>query len=158
MRRATHPTELIGGFFAGLLAAFFIQLPFIWGLHQLGLTAQYGFSENRVLPMGAMAMWTRTFWGGVYGLGLAAFGSYLPFGRRYLWETVVAVAVGRTLIDWFPAPMLYGQGWWVGWSADGLLTPLLSNFVWAFATALLVIAFSLWAGTFGSRSLPDRIF
>ncbi len=152
MRRATHPTELILGFAAGLLATFFVQLPLIWGLHQVGLTARVGFSFDRVLPMGVMALWTRTFWGGAYGLVLAWLGCYRPFGRRYLWQTAVAVGSVRTCIDWFPAAMFYGRGW-VGFGVDALLTPLVANFVWAFVTAGLVMAFSLWAGTYGSKSL-----
>jgi hypothetical protein len=34
-----------------------------------------------------------------------------------------------------------------------LLTPLVANFVWAFATAVLVSAFSFGLGTYGDRSL-----
>jgi hypothetical protein len=156
MRRATHPTELISGFFAGFLAALFIELPFIWLLHHAGLTAQYGFSTNRVAPMGAMAFWSRAFWGGIYGMGIAWFGCYLPLerplARQYVWETAVGVAAVRTFIDWFPAPMMYGHAW-IGWSLDGLLTPLLANVVWAFATAVLVTGFSFALGTYGDRSL-----
>jgi hypothetical protein len=152
MQRASRPTELILGFFAGLIAAFCVQMPLVSVLHQLGLTNQYGFSMNRVLPMGVMAFWSRAFWGGAYGVVLAWLGCYRPFGTRYIRDTVLAVTITRIFIDYVPASMFYGQPW-VGWNVGRMLTPVIANLAWAGATSLLLIAFSLWAGTFGNRSV-----
>jgi hypothetical protein len=68
-----------------------------------------------------------------------------------LWTTIVFTAGVRTVADWFIVPMFWGRPW-VGWSVDAIVTPLVVNFVWAFATAIVLAALTIAAGTWGSES------
>lgn len=152
MRRSTYPTEILLGFFAGLVVALIVQQPIVWFLHYFGLTARHAFSTQPTAPMAVQAVWSRVFWGGVFGIALAWFGTRYELGAHWFTETVVFTAGIRTLLDWFVLPMFFGQVW-VGLTADAILTPLILNVVWAVATAGLLAALTLAAGTWGTESL-----
>ncbi len=152
MRRSTPPTEILLGFAAGAVAAFFVEQPLLWFLHHFGLTAREAYSTYRTMPLGVEAIWSRTFWGGAFGAGLAWFGTRFPLGTTYLGATALVAVAARTVADWFVVPMFYGHAW-VGWSFDGIVTPLLLNSAWAMATAVLTLAFTLAAGTWGTRTI-----
>ncbi len=152
MRRSTHPTEILLGFLAGAVAAFFVGQPVIWFLHHLGLTARHAYSTVQTAPLGVQAVWSRVFWGGVFGVGLAWFGTRYPLGVRHLVGTIAFIASVRTLADWFVVPMFYGRVF-VGWGLDPILTPLIVNFLWAITAAVLLTALTLAAGTWGSREV-----
>jgi len=102
--------------------------------------------------MAVQALWSRVFWGGVFGIALAWFGTYDQLGTHWFVHTVVFTAGIRTLLDWFVLPMFFGHVW-IGLTADGILTPLILNVVWAAATAGLLAGMTLAAGTWGSESL-----
>jgi len=150
MQRTTHPPEILLGFAAGLIATLVIEQPLAWAIHQLGLTAQIAFSMSRTLPLGVPQFVSHAFWGGVFGIAMAWFGLRYVFGTRWLVAATLFAAAIRTAVDWFIAPMFYGMVW-VGASADRLLTPLVLNFVWAFATAVLLAGSTLAMGTWGMR-------
>lgn len=152
MRRSTHPTEILLGFAAGIIAALFIQEPLVWFLHHLGFTARVAFSTQRTPPLGVEAGWSRVFWGGAFGVVIAYLGVYYTLGLAYVVVPAVAVAALRTIFDWAVVPIFYGHAF-IGWSADRIVTPLVLNFVWAFATSCLMVVLTLVAGTYGERSL-----
>jgi hypothetical protein len=131
-----------------------VDQPLVWLLHHAGLTARHAFSTQPTAPMSVEAVWSRLFWGGVFGIALGWFGIRYTLGTRWLASTIVFAAGVRTLIDWFVAPMFWGHAW-VGLTADAILTPLILNGVWAAATAALLAAMTLALGTWGSRSLTD---
>lgn len=149
MRRATPPTEIVLGFAAGMLAAFFVGRPFVWLLHLFGLTAREAYSTARTIPLGVELLWSRVFWGGAFGVAIAWFGSERPLTLTNLWHTALIVAALRTVADWFIVPMFYGQPW-VGASVDALLTPVLLNFAWSSAATLFAAGLSLAGGTWGT--------
>lgn len=152
MRRSTHPTEILLGFLAGAVATFFVEEPLIWFLHQIGLTARHAFSTAQTPPFGMWALWSRVFWGGAFGVGMAWFGTRLRLGIGYLVAATVFIWGVRTAVDWFVVPMFYGHAW-VGLSVDALLTPLILNLVWAAATAALEEILTVAAGTWGVQSI-----
>lgn len=152
MRRATPPTEILLGFFVGMIATLCVQLPLVWFLHVLHLTAWTGFSTTPEPPMGVEAMWSRVFWGGAFGLALAAWGVFYPLGLRWLvWSTSVMVAA-RLIVDWVIAPMWSAGRVWAGWSGDAIVMPIITNVAWGLTTALLLAAATLAAGTWGTKS------
>jgi hypothetical protein len=149
MRRATAPTEVILGLFVGMIAALCVELPFIWFLHLLHLTARTGFSRALTAPLGVEETWSRVCWGGVFGVGLAAWGARYELGRRWFLSSAICIFAVRTIVDWVIAPMMLHRQLWVGWSADAIVMPLVINFVWTIATAGLLAAATLAAGTWG---------
>jgi len=152
MRRSTPPTEILLGFAAGLIVALVVQQPLVWFLHHFGLTARHAFSTQPTSPMSVQAVWSRMFWGGVFGIGLAWFGTTFELGSRWLVGTI-AFAIGfRTFIDWVVVPVFWWHTW-NGFSVDAIVTPLILNAVWAAATAGLLAAMTLAAGTWGTESL-----
>jgi hypothetical protein len=152
MNRSTHPTEILLGFAAGLVVALVVEQPLVWFLHHLGVTARHAFSTQPTAPLAVEAVWSRVFWGGVFGIALAWFGTRYDLGGHWLGATIAFAAGVRTLLDWFVLPMFWGHVW-VGLTADAILTPLIVNAVWAAATAALLAAMTIAAGTWGSESL-----
>jgi hypothetical protein len=153
MRRATPPTEILLGFFVGMIATLCVQLPLVWFLHLWHLTARTGFSTTPVPPMGVEAMWSRVFWGGVFGLALAAWGVFYPLGLRWFVSSIGVMVPARLVVDWIIAPIWTQGRFWAGWGSDAFLMPIVVNLVWALATALLLAASTLAAGTWGTKSL-----
>ena len=153
MRRATPPTEILLGFFVGIVVTLAVQLPLVWFLHLLHLTSRTGFSTVPEPPMGVEAMWSRVFWGGAFGLALAAWGVFYPLGVRWFVSSVGMIVAARLLVDWMIVPILTAGRFWAGWSVDGFLMPIVINLTWALATALLLAAATLAAGTWGTKSL-----
>jgi hypothetical protein len=151
MRRAAPPIEILLGFAAGLVATLLVQLPFVWFLHLLHLTARSGFSSVPTPPLGVEETWSRVFWGGAFGVALAAWGVTLPLGRRWFVSATGCIVAARTIADWFMVPMFYGQVW-AGWGVDALVMPVVINVVWGVATATLLAAATLAVGTWGTRS------
>lgn len=149
MRRATAPTEIVLGFFVGMIAALVVELPFVWFLHLMHLTARIGFSRVPTLPLGVAGAMSRVFWGGVFGIAFAGWGLRYELGIRWFLSSAVCIVAARTLVDWFIAPMMLHGRIWVGWSVDGIVMPVLINIVWAVATAILLAASTLAAGTWG---------
>jgi hypothetical protein len=153
MQRATPPTEILLGFFVGMLAALCVQLPLVWLLHLLHLTARTGFSTTPVPPMGVEAMWSRVFWGGAFGIALAAWGVFYPLGMRWFISSTALVVAARLVVDWIVVPMWTSGRLWAGWSVDALFMPVVIDVAWALTTALLLAAATLAAGTWGTKSL-----
>jgi hypothetical protein len=152
MHRSTQPTEILLGFFAGLIVAFVVQQPLVWLLHHAGLTARHAFSTQPTSPMSVQVMWSRAFWGGVFGIVLAWFGLQFELNARWIVATIAFTAGLRTLVDWFVVPMVWRHVWTV-MTADALLTPLILNVAWAAATAVVLAAMTLAVGTWGTESL-----
>jgi hypothetical protein len=151
MHRSTHPTEILLGFAAGLIVALVVEQPLVWFLHEFGLTARHAFSTQPTAPMAVQAVWSRVFWGGVYGIALAWFGTRYELGARWFVASIIFTAGVRTLLDWFVLPMFWGHIW-AGATVDGLIIPLVLNAVWAVGTAVVLAAFTLAMGTWGSES------
>ena len=153
MQRATPPTEILLGFFIGTVAALCVQLPLVWLLHLLHLTARTGFSTTPVPPMGVEAMWSRVFWGGAFGVALAAWGVFYPLGLRWFVSTTTVMTAVRLAVDWIIVPVWTSGRGWAGWSVDAVVMPIVIDAAWALATALLLAAATLAAGTWGTKSL-----
>ncbi|HEX3702881.1 MAG TPA: hypothetical protein VHU82_06105, partial [Vicinamibacterales bacterium] len=130
------------------IIALVVQQPLVWILHGIGLTARHAFSTQPTAPMGVEAVWSRVFWGGVFGIALAWFGTRYELGAHWLTATVVFIISVRTGLDWFVLPMFWGHAW-AGLTADALVTPLILNAVWAFATAALLAVMTIGAGKAG---------
>lgn len=126
-----------------------VELPLVWFLHLFHLTARTGFSRAITAPLGVEATWSRVFWGGAFGLTLAAWGARYALGRRWFLSSTICIFTVRTLVDWFIAPMMLHGHAWAGWSVDALVLPVVLNLTWTLTTAGLLAAATLAAGTWG---------
>jgi len=153
MRRSSQPVEILLGFGAGIITAFFLQLPLIWFLHLIHLTPEHAYSTASTLPLGVESIWSRVFWGGVFGLLLASFGTRYEFGLRYLAATSLFIVAVRTFAEWIVQP-LFARAGSIG-TIGSLLTSLFVNAVWAPAAGALVIGLSLIVGTWASKAPSD---
>jgi hypothetical protein len=149
VRRSTAPTEIVLGFFIGMIATLVVELPLVWVLHLLHLTARTGFSTDVTAPLGVEAMWSRVFWGGVFGIGFAAWGARYELGLRWFLTSFSCIVAARLAVDWVIAPMMLHGRAWAGWSADAILLPIILNVAWGLATGLLLAASTLVSGTWG---------
>ena len=136
-----------------MIAALCVQLPLVWFLHLLHFTARTGFSRELTPPLGVEAMWSRVFWGGVFGLAMAAWGVFYPIGLRWFVSTTSVILAVRLFVDWIIAPIWTSGRFWAGWGVDAFVMPLVINVAWALTTALLLAAATLAAGTWGTKSL-----
>jgi hypothetical protein len=153
MRRSSQPIEILLGFAAGAVTAFFIQLPLIWLLHELHLTDERAYSSTLTMPLGVEFVWSRVFWGGVFGVVLATFGTRYELGLRYIVATSLFTFVLRTLAEWLVEPLFARAGSVA--SIGQVLIALFVNALWVPATAVLVIGLSLAAGTWGAKAPTD---
>ena len=134
------------GFLAGFVAVLVFHQGTAWLLHVLAVKAQFGvgvfgragapFSMAPVQPFGVPTLLSAAFWGGVWGIALAAIlrGTRLPdllfgfvFGALVL--TLVAFTVAATLKG---QPLFAGYNQRIWWRA------LLLNGAWGWGTALLL--------------------
>ena len=139
-----------------MVATLCVQLPLVWFLHLLHLTTWTGFSTTPEPPMGVDAVWSRVFWGGTFGLALAAWGVFYAIGRRWFATSTAVIVAARLFVDWVVAPMWSCGRVWIGWHADAIGMPIVTNGAWALATALLLAPATLAAGTWGTTSLTWR--
>jgi len=135
-----------------MIATLCVQLPLIWFLHLLHLTARTGFSLQMTAPLGVEAMWSRVFWGGVFGLVMAGWGVSYRLGRQWFVSSVCVVIAVRLFVDWVITPIWTSGHLWIGWGPDAFLMPLVINSVWALATGLLLAGATLGLGTWGMWS------
>lgn len=139
--------ERVGGPFTGFVAGFFATLmfhqPMLAFLHGLGLTARTPFVFERTPPLGAPAVLSLAFWGGVWGVALAYAEPRFPHGVTYLVSALLFGVIGPTLVTWFVSAPLHGLPVGAGWHLPDMMTSVLVNGAWGLGAALL-LRLSLW--------------
>src|SRR5881227_3139520 len=71
-QRAAMPRWLIVGFIAGALAVIVFHQSALAVLHALQLSRSAPYSFSPTAPLGIPQLWSLAFWGGVWGIVLAA--------------------------------------------------------------------------------------
>jgi hypothetical protein len=136
----------ISRFFLAFVAGFIAVLVFHQGmltlLHAAGITPASPFPLKPTKPFGVPAIWSFSFWGGVWGLVFFLFERLFPRGAGYWLWAIIFGAVGPTLVAWFIAFPLKGLPVAAGWKPLGMLTGLLVNGAWGLGTALFLRGFS----------------
>jgi hypothetical protein len=123
------------GFLAGAVAALVFHQGTLGLLNMLGMTERAPFSLQPTEPYGVPQLWSLAFWGGVWGVLLAA------LLRRYDGAALVAAAlvtgaVLPTLVAWFLVAPLKGQPLAAGFEATAMAVGLIVNAAWGLGTGL----------------------
>ncbi len=123
------------GFLAGAVSALLFHQGALGVLNMLGMTERAPFSLQATEPYGVPQLWSLAFWGGVWGVLLAA------LLRRYdgaglVAASLVAGAVLPTLVAWFLVAPLKGQPLAAGFEATAMAVGIIVNAAWGLGTGL----------------------
>lgn len=137
MSQSIVRSRLVLAFLAGFIAVLTFHQGVLALLHAIGIAARAPYATSPTQPFGIPQVWSLAFWGGVWGLGLAAI---LPrFSPPKDWLTALMFgAIAPTLVAWFIVAPLKGQPIAGGGNPTAILTALLVNGAWGVGTAWLI--------------------
>ena len=131
--------RIVLAFVAGALAVLVFHQPVLWLLHAAHVTPAVPYRLQPTRPFGVPQVWSLAFWGGLWGIVLAAVVSSV----RHRWMAASLFgAVVPSLVAWFVVMPLKGQPAGAGWAGPMIVTALLVNAAWGFGTVLLLDLFS----------------
>ena len=134
------PRWLIIGFISGAVAVLLFHQGTAALLHSLQLTARGPYSMQATSPFGIPQVWSITFWGGVWGVILAAALARLD-GARLLFAALVFGAVFPTLVAWFVVAPLKGQPMAAGFAPAAMMIGPIVNAAWGLGTGIGLLLF-----------------
>jgi hypothetical protein len=134
------PRWLVVGFISGALAVLLFHQGSAALLHALDLTPRAPYSMQATHPFGVPQVWSITFWGGVWGVVLAAALARLD-GARLLLAALVFGAVLPTLVAWFVAAPLKGQPMAAGFAPAAMMIGPIVNAAWGLGTGIGLLFF-----------------
>ena len=126
---------LIVGFLAGAAAVLLFHQSALAILHALQLARSAPFSFTPTQPLGVPLLWSLAFWGGVWGVLLAAALARLEGGRLIVAATVFG-AIAPTLVAWFVVAPLKGQPVAAGWVPAAMAVGPIVNAAWGLGTGV----------------------
>ena len=126
---------LIVGFIAGAAAVVLFHQSAAALLHALQLTPRAPFSFTPTQPLGVPLLWSLAFWGGVWGVILAALLARLD-GARLIVAATVFGAIAPTLVAWFVVAPLKGQPVAAGWAPHAMMIGPIVNAAWGLGTGI----------------------
>jgi len=129
-------------FVAGFAAVLVFHQGMLTLLHYAGVTQAAPFSMHSTKPFGLPAVWSLSFWGGIWGLVFAIFDRLFPKGVGYWIWAIIFGAIGPSLVAWFIVFPMKGLPPAAGWKPLGMLTGLLVNGAWGLGTAFFLRRFS----------------
>jgi hypothetical protein len=104
-------------------------------LHALQLTPRAAYSFSPTPPFGVPQLWSLAFWGGVWGIVLAAALARLK-GARLVVAATLFGAVAPTLVAWFVVAPLKGQPIAGGWAPAAMAIGPIVNAAWGLGTGI----------------------
>lgn len=132
------PTKfLILGFVAGFLATLIFHQGLWYIFNHIGVIPpeRAAWAVDPVPPFGVPEMLSKAFWGGVWGLALAAILAQIE-GAMYWIAWIVVGAVALTAVAFYVVPPLKGQSIPSLWPR--FFVGLMLNGAWGFGTALFL--------------------
>src|SRR5260221_10903004 len=99
---------LVAGFVFGALAVLIFHQGAFALLHSAGLTPRAPYGTQAVAPFAIPQIWSTTFWGGAWGVLLAAAVHRLS-GARLVFAATLFGLVFPTLCAWFMVPAMKNQ-------------------------------------------------
>jgi hypothetical protein len=131
---------LIVGFIAGALAVLVFHQGALAILHSLGIAPRAPYSMQLTAPWGVPQVWSLTFWGGVWGVILAAIFGRLDGPPLVIWSILFG-AIVPTLVVWFVLAPLKGQPVMAGADVRAMATGLIVNAAWGLGTGIGLLLF-----------------
>ncbi len=129
-------------FVAGFVAVLVFHQGMLTFLHAFGITPASPFPMQPTQPFSLPAVWSLSFWGGIWGLMFAIFDRFFPRGAGYWIWAILFGAIGPTLVAWFIVYPMKGLPRAAGWKPLSMLTGLLVNGAWGLGTAFFLRRFS----------------
>jgi hypothetical protein len=126
---------LLVGFVSGALAVLLFHQGTAALLHALELTRRAPYSMAATAPFGVPQLWSIAFWGGVWGVLLAAALVQLR-GAALIAAAAVFGAVLPTLVAWFVVGPLKGQPVAAGFVPAAMLIGPIVNGAWGLGTGI----------------------
>jgi hypothetical protein len=133
------PRWLIVGFVSGFLAVLIFHQAAAGFLYELQWTPRAPYSMAAVAPLGVPQVLSLAFWGGVWGVLLAAILARLD-GAKLVVAATIFGAILPTLIAWFVVAPLKGQPP-VAFAMPGVLIGPIVNAAWGLGTGLGLLWF-----------------
>src|SRR5689334_21730013 len=99
---------LVVGFVSGAISVLIFHQGAAAFLHAIGMTPRAPYSMTATAPFGIPALWSIAFWGGVWGVVLAATLQHLR-DAAFVVSAVIFGAVLPTLVAWLIVAPLKGQ-------------------------------------------------
>ena len=134
-QRATMPRWLIVGFIAGALAVIVFHQSALAVLHALQLSRSAPYSFSPTAPLGIPQLWSLAFWGGVWGIVLAAALARLD-GARLVAAATLFGAIAPTLVAWFVVAPLKHQPMAAGFVLSAMAVGVIVNAAWGLGTGI----------------------
>ena len=131
---------LLVGFIAGAIAVLVFHQGAYAMLHSMGFTPRAPYSMQATAPWGVPQVWSLTFWGGIWGIVLAASLGRLD-GPRLLVAAAIFGAIVPTLVVWFVIAPFKGQAVMAGGNLHAIATALLVNGAWGLGTGIGLLLF-----------------
>jgi hypothetical protein len=131
---------LVVGFISGFIAVLVFHQSALGILHELQLAPRGPYSFAPTHPFGIPQIWSLAFWGGLWGVVLAAVLARLE-GARLLAAALVFGAVVPTLVAWFVVAPLKGQPVAAGWVPHAMLIGPIINAAWGLGTGIGLVLF-----------------
>ena len=132
---AALPRWLIVGALAGAAAVIVFHQSAAALLHALQLTPRAAYSVSPTPPFGIPQLWSLAFWGGVWGIVLAAALGRLE-GARLIVAATLFGAIAPTLVAWFVVAPLKGQPMAAGWAPAAMAIGPIVNAAWGLGTGI----------------------
>ena len=104
-------------------------------LNHLGLVSRAPYSMQATAPWGIPQVWSVTFWGGAWGVLLAAAVHRLHGAQLVIVATLFGLVL-PTLAAWFMVAAIKGQPLAAGWVPKAMLVGPIVNGAWGLGTGL----------------------
>jgi hypothetical protein len=129
------PRWLIVGFISGALSVLIFHQGALTLLHALAVVPRAPFSMAGTPPFGVPALWSLAFWGGVWGVLLAA-ALRDVHGGAFIIAAAIFGAVLPTLVAWFVVAPLKGQPIAAGFAPLAMAVGPIVNAAWGLGTGI----------------------
>lgn len=134
------PRWLVVGFISGALAVLVFHQAALGLLHGLDLAKAAPYSMQPTAPWGVPQVVSYAFWGGLWGIALAAVLGRLD-GPAMIIAATAFGAVLPTLVAWFVVAPLKGQPVAAGGAPAAMAVGPIVNAVWGLGTGLGLVLF-----------------
>jgi hypothetical protein len=131
----TLPRWLVVGFVSGFVSVLLFHQGAAELLHAIGLASRAPYSMEATRPLGVPVLFSLAFWGGIWGVLLAASFAKLD-GARLIWAATLFGAVLPTLVAWFVVAPLKGAPIAAGFAPKAMLVGPIVNAAWGLGTGL----------------------
>jgi hypothetical protein len=121
------------GFLSGALSVLLCHQVIAALLHAIGITPRVPYSMQPTHPLGIAQVWSLAFWGGVWGVLLAAALRRYADGALVIAATIFG-AILPSLVAWTVVAALKAQPLFAGGAPKALAAGLLVNAAWGLGT------------------------